>query len=168
MGDKSKAKAISKLSSVWKDIKNPGKQSELNKNISLYNVMVMHNYYCIATLVSADFAEVVFKVTRKSDGMNYNRCRLLLERQGEITSKYILEKYGKSKQFRWVKGRVIISAGYVEYEYRSTKGVKSTNMQEKTNKLRQHRSYTYSYLVIIMCVHTAIMVIKPNVARSAS
>ncbi|HEM4744105.1 TPA: group II intron reverse transcriptase/maturase, partial [Streptococcus suis] len=40
MADKSKVKVISKLGSVWKDIKNPSKQSELDKNISLYNAMV--------------------------------------------------------------------------------------------------------------------------------
>ena len=40
-----------------------------------------------------------------------------IERQGEITSKFIQEKYGKSKQFRWIKGRMIIPVGYVAYEY---------------------------------------------------
>lgn len=119
MADKSKAKVISKLSSVWKDIKNPSKQSELDKNINLYNAMVMgmHNYYCMATLVSADFAEIAFKVTGKSNGMNHNRRCFPIEKQGEITSKYILEKYGKSKQFRWINGRMIVPIGYVAYEY---------------------------------------------------
>ena len=28
--------------------------------------MAMHNYYCMATMVSADFAEIAFKVTGKS------------------------------------------------------------------------------------------------------
>ena len=36
MADKSKAKVIKKLSDVWKDIKNPSKQSEIDRNISLY------------------------------------------------------------------------------------------------------------------------------------
>ena len=38
----------------------PIPQSEIDKNISLYNSMVMgmHNYYCMATMVSADFAEI--------------------------------------------------------------------------------------------------------------
>ena len=118
MADKSKAKVIKKLSDVWKDIKNPSKQSEIDRNISLYNAMVMgmHNYYCMATMVSADFAEIAFKVTGKSNGMNNNRC-YPIERQGEITSKFIQEKYGKSKQFRWIKGRMIIPVGYVAYEY---------------------------------------------------
>lgn len=63
MADKSKAKVIKKLSDVWKDIKNPSKQSEIDRNISLYNAMVMgmHNYYCMATMVSADFAEIALK-----------------------------------------------------------------------------------------------------------
>lgn len=119
MADKSKAKVIKKLSDVWKDIKNPSKQSEIDRNISLYNAMVMgmHNYYCMATMVSADFAEIAFKVTGKSNGMNHNNRCCPIERQGEITSKFIQEKYGKSKQFRWIKGRMIIPVGYVAYEY---------------------------------------------------
>lgn len=119
MADKSKAKVIKKLSDVWKDIKNPSKQSEIDRNISLYNAMVMgmHNYYCMATMVSADFAEIAFKVTGKSNGMNHNNRCFPIEREGEINSKFIMEKYGKSKQFRWIKGRMIIPVGYVSYEY---------------------------------------------------
>lgn len=77
IADKSKDKVINKLRTVWKDIKNPSKQSEIDKNISLYNSMVMgmHNYYCMATMVSADFAEIAYKVNGKSNGMNHNnRC----------------------------------------------------------------------------------------------
>lgn len=119
MADKRKEKVIKKLSEVWKDIKNPSKQSEIDRNISLYNAMVlgMHNYYCMATMVSADFAEIAFKVTGKSNGMNHNRRCYPIERHGEIESKFIQEKYGKSKQFRWIKGRMIIPVGYVAYEY---------------------------------------------------
>lgn len=119
IADRSKAKVTKKLKDVWKDIKNPSKQSELDRNISLYNAMVMgmHNYYCMATMVSADFAEVAFKVTGKSNGMNYNRRCFPIERRGEITSKFIDEKYGKSKQLRWINGRIIIPVGYVAYEY---------------------------------------------------
>lgn len=80
-------------------------------------VMGMHNYYCMATLVSADFAEIAFKVTGKSNGMNHNKRCFPIEKQGEITSKYILDKYGKSKQCRWINGRMIVPVGYVSYEY---------------------------------------------------
>ena len=119
IADKSKDKVINKLRTVWKDIKNPSKQSEINKNISLYNSMVMgmHNYYCMATMVSADFAEIAYKVNGKSNGMNHNNRCFPITKTGEITSKFIQQKYGKSKQFRWIKGRMIIPVGYVAYEY---------------------------------------------------
>ena len=119
IADKSKDKVINKLRTVWKDIKNPSKQSEIDKNISLYNsrVMGMHNYYCMATMVSADFAEIAYKVNGKSNGMNHNNRCFPITKTGEITSKFIQQKYGKSKQFRWIKGRMIIPVGYVAYEY---------------------------------------------------
>lgn len=41
MGNKSIAKVIHKLRKVWENIKNPSKQSEIHKNFSLYNVMIM-------------------------------------------------------------------------------------------------------------------------------
>lgn len=119
IADKSKDKVMKKLRNVWGDIKNPSKQSDLDRNISLYNGMVMgmHNYYCMATMVSADFAEIAFKVTGKSNGLNHNRRCTPIERTGEIPSKFVREKYGMSKQFRWIKGRIIIPIGYVAYEY---------------------------------------------------
>ena len=94
IADKSKDKAINKLRTVWKDIKNPSKQSEIDKNISLYNSMVMgmHNYYCMATMVSADFAEIAYKVNGKSNGMNHNNRCFPITKTGEITSKFIQQK----------------------------------------------------------------------------
>lgn len=119
MADKSKDKATKKLRGVWRTIKNPSKQSEIDRNITLYNAMVMgmHNYYCMATMVSADFADIAYKVTGKSNGMNHNRRCFPIERTGEITSKYIQDKYGMSKQFRWINKRMIIPIGYVAYDY---------------------------------------------------
>ncbi|MFQ9113520.1 MULTISPECIES: helicase [Butyribacter] len=62
----------------------------------------MHNYYCMATLVSADFAEIAFKVTGKSNGMNHNRrcfphdldiqvSKLKLMKANHTSQKYRLE-----------------------------------------------------------------------------
>lgn len=146
IADKSKVKVIKKLRDVWKDIKNPGKQSEIDRNISLYNAMVMgmHNYYCMATMVSADFAEISYKVNGKSNGMNHNNRCFPIERQGEITSKFIREKYGKSKQFRWIKGRMIIPAGYVAYEY-------------PKYKRREVNKYVRKYADIENCISYEVM-----------
>lgn len=119
MADKSKEKVIVKLKNVWKDIKNPSLQSRLNENISLYNAMVMgmHNYYCMATMVSKDFAEISYKVVGKSNGMNHNNRCNNIEKSGEISSEHIKKKYGKSKQFRWINGRMIVPVGYVAHEF---------------------------------------------------
>lgn len=119
MADKSKEKAIKRIRGLWKDIKNPSKQADLDKNITLFNavVMGMHNYYAMATMVSADFADIHYKSMGKSNGVNHNRRCIPLKREGEITSKVIQERYGKSQQFRWMNGRMIIPVGYVSYIY---------------------------------------------------
>ncbi|URZ15465.1 group II intron reverse transcriptase/maturase [Clostridium felsineum] len=119
IADKSKDSVIKKIRNIWGNIKNPSKQFELDKNISLYNSIVigMHNYYSMATMVSKDFAEISYKVVGKSNGMNHNNRAYSIERDGSITSKFILKKYGKSKQLRWIKDRVIIPIGYVSHEY---------------------------------------------------
>ena len=49
-------------------------------------VMGMHNYYCMATMVSADFAEIAYKVNGKSNGMNHNNRCFPITKTGEITS----------------------------------------------------------------------------------
>ena len=79
--------------------------------------MGVHEYYCMATMVSADFAEIAYRVKGKQNGMNHNNKSLPIEREGEIESKPLKAKYGKSKQLRWIKGRVILPIGYVQYEY---------------------------------------------------
>lgn len=119
ISDKGREKAVKKIRKAWQDIKNPGKQAELDKNISLYNsaVMGMHNYYCMATMVSADFAAIQYRAMGKANAMNHNRRCIPLEREGTVGSKAIMERYGKSKQLRWIRGRTIVPAGYVSYVY---------------------------------------------------
>jgi len=119
IADKSKEKVTQKLKLAWKDVKDPAKQNEIDANITRYNSIVMgvHEYYCMATMVSADFAEIAYRVKGKQNGMNHNNKSLPIEREGEIESKPLKAKYGKSKQLRWIKGRVILPIGYVQYEY---------------------------------------------------
>ncbi len=119
VSDKGREKAVKKIRRLWQDMKNPRKQAELDKNISLYNsaVMGMHNYYCMATMVSADFAAIQYRAMGKANAVNHNRRCIPLEREGTTCSKVIMERYGKSKQLRWMRDRVIVPAGYVSYVY---------------------------------------------------
>lgn len=119
IADKSKQKVTETLRFRWKEIINPQNQSKINENISLFNSTVagMHNYYSMATMVSEDFAEIAYKVNGKSNGLNHNIRGCHISKSGPLNSKFIIEKYGKSKQLRWIENRAIIPIGYVYHEY---------------------------------------------------
>jgi hypothetical protein len=119
MADKNREELVRKLRSLWGDIKNPGKQKRLERNLNSFNSTVIraHQYYCMATLVSADFAGIAYRVNGKSNGMNHNPRNIPLERSGEITSPYIQKMYGKSRQLRWIRDRAVVPIGYVQYQY---------------------------------------------------
>lgn len=117
--DKAKETAKKKTAESVKRILNHNDQKSIDKNISLYNSLVsgLHNYYKMATHVSVDFAEIAYPINKMLSGANHNNRRCSVEKTGEIRSLYILEKYGKSKQMRWIGGRPLIPVAYVQHEY---------------------------------------------------
>ena len=119
MTDKAKAKAKEKVSESARRMLGQNDRKSLDKNICLYNSLIcgLHNYYKMATHVSADFAEIGFPIQKMLNGANRNPKGVSVERSGEITSVFIAENYGSSKQMRWIKGRPIIPATYVKHEY---------------------------------------------------
>lgn len=82
--------------------------------IDFYNSFVMgvHNYYCLATCVNMDFNKIAFHVRKRLR----NRLKTRLSRKGVIQYKYIEEKYGKSKEIRFIHGKAIIPIGYVQHQ----------------------------------------------------
>ena len=82
--------------------------------IDFYNSFVMgvHNYYCLATCVNMDFDKIAFHVRKKLR----NRLKTRLSRKGVIQYNYIEEKYGKSKEIRFIHGKAIIPLGYVQHQ----------------------------------------------------
>ncbi len=119
MADKARERSIDKVREVWRDIKNPELQTILDANITKYNAIVMglHNYFCMATMVSADFAEIAYRATGKRNGVNHNRRCIPLLKEGEFQSTFLKERYGESEQCRWMKGRLLVPVGYVQYTY---------------------------------------------------
>ena len=119
MTDKAKVRAKKKVSESMRRILSHNDKKSLYKNISLYNALVcgLHNYYKMATHVSADFAEIGYPIAKVMNGANHNKRRCQVETTGEIQSRFILDNYGKSKQLRWIKDRPIIPAAYVQHEY---------------------------------------------------
>lgn len=143
IADKSKEKVIKKLKLAWRDVRNPAKQHEVHANIARYNSIVMgvHEYYCMATMVSADFAEIAYKVRSKQNGMNHNERSLSIEKQGVIASKKVKAKYGESKQMRWIEGQFVLPIGYVQYEYPKYKRRDVNKYRRKSSDLENMVSF---------------------------
>ena len=114
MTDKAKTRAKKKVAESTKRILNHNDQKSLDKNISLHNSLIsgLHNYYKMATHVSADFAEIGYPIQKMLSGANHNSRQCSVEKSGEIRSRFIADNYGKSKQMRWIHDRPIIPVAY--------------------------------------------------------
>lgn len=81
--------------------------------IQKYNsyLIGIHNYYCIATHVNLDIHEIAFDVKKSL----YNRLKHRLQRTGSIANRYIQEKYGKSREVRYLNGHAVVPVAYVQH-----------------------------------------------------
>lgn len=112
MSDKAVEKAAAKLKEQIKRIQYP-KEGEQPLEISKYNAMVrgMHNYYEIATHVNIDAAKINREVTT-----TFRRLKLSMTKEGAIGKKsQDYQKYGKSKQLRFIGGQWILPFGYIQH-----------------------------------------------------
>lgn len=83
------------------------------KLIQKYNsyIIGVHNYYSIATHVNLDFQTIAFDVKKSL----YNRLKHRLQKKGNITNRYIKEKYGTSREVRYLNGHAIVPIAYVQH-----------------------------------------------------
>ena len=81
--------------------------------IQLYNsyLIGVHNYYSIATHINFDFHGIAFDVKKSL----YNRRKHRLQKKGEISNRYVKEKYGKSREVRYLNGHAIVPIAYVQH-----------------------------------------------------
>ena len=81
--------------------------------IQKYNsyLIGIHNYYCIATYVNLDIHEIAFDVKKSL----YNRLKHRLQRTGSISNRYIQEKYGRSREVRYLNGHAVVPIAYVQH-----------------------------------------------------
>ena len=88
----------------------PGMEYRLIQTYNSY-VMGVHNYYSIATHVNPDFHKIAFDVKKSL----YNRLKHRLQKSGQITNRYIKEKYGTSREVRYLNGHAIVPIAYVQH-----------------------------------------------------
>lgn len=81
--------------------------------IQKYNsyLIGIHNYYCIATHVNLDIHEIAFDIKKSL----YNRLKHRLQRTGSISNRYIQEKYGRSREVRYLNGHAVVPIAYVQH-----------------------------------------------------
>lgn len=112
MTEKAIEKEIENLKKAIKDIEFSKHLDEKYKAIAKYNSIVwgIHNYYQIATHINKDCAKIAYRINK----IMYNRLKNDLSKTGELKDGYIKERYGESKEIRYVCGYPISPIHYVQ------------------------------------------------------
>ena len=110
MSDKAMVKAKEKISDCVKAMKTPADKKGQHAAIHQYNATVagMHNYYQIATHICEDFDTIGYGI-KKQLGSRLKE----LTRRGKLERGFIKERYGKSKQLRFLNGHPVIPVAYI-------------------------------------------------------
>lgn len=111
MSDKAQKKAHDKLSEGVNSLQHPMDDRDRFIRLMKYNAVVsgIHEYYTIATDTVDDFRKLAFCINRQLR----NRLKKDISRNGTLRDGFIKEKYGWSKQMRFINGRPIIPVGAV-------------------------------------------------------
>lgn len=127
IGNKAVKRIENTLIEQIKRIKRASDEKERHRLIALYNskVIGIHNYYDKATHISIDCNRIAFrvkKVMKNRFGKYLKTKKQLLKKETESEIKisegaYIHERYGGSKQMRYVNIYPIVPVGYVRTRF---------------------------------------------------
>ncbi len=111
MSVKAIAHAKEKISAAIKAIQHAANSREQYIAIQKYNSTVtgLHNYYRLATRVSEDFPDLSQGLKKQME----NRLKGLTK-SGKLQEGFIKERYGKSKQLRFLNGHPLVPMAYVQ------------------------------------------------------
>ena len=137
LNQKSMKKIAEKLKRAIKEIQCPANDTQEYKAVMRYNSMIIgwHTYYRVATDVNLDLNKYAFLVHRALK----RRLKDRLKKTSETPlSPFIKNKYGKSKQLRYVKKHPILPIGYVKHSNPMFKK-KSINKFTAEGRVEIHR-----------------------------
>lgn len=109
--------------------------------VSRYNSFVVgvHDYYSMATKVSADFRPIAFSVQKSLKARMRQRLKTAKEvRRNKIPvhiTNVIRDKYGKSDQLRYVNDLALAPIGYVRHSHPIQKAYGANSYTEEGRKL---------------------------------
>ena len=114
--------------------------------IQKYNsyLIGIHNYYCIATHVNLDIHEIAFDVKKSL----YNRLKHRLQRTGSISNRYIQEKYGKSREVRYLNGHAVVPVAYVQHRVPMDRKIR-VNPYTPEGRTKIHKNLTGLNLAVM-------------------
>ena len=126
MSDKAYKKAHEKVSEEVKKLAHSSDDNAQFMQLQKYNSVVagLHEYYCISTEVSHDFSRLAFSINKQLR----NRLKGDLSKKGQLRNGFIKEKYGASRQMRFLHGRPVVPLGYVQ----------SKNAQHKRKSINKY------------------------------
>ncbi len=103
MCDKAYKKAHEKLTKEVKTLAHSPDDTAQFIQLQKYNSVVagLHEYYCIATETTADFGKLAFSINKQLR----NRLKGDVSRKGSLKNGFIKDKYGKSRQLRFLHER---------------------------------------------------------------
>ena len=153
MSDKAISHAKEKISTAIKAIKTPGNSQEQYIAIQQYNSIVvgLHNYYRLATRVYEDFRDLTY-------GLKLQMSNRLegLTRRGKLECGFIKERYGKSKQLRFLNVHAIVPMGYVQTRDAKHKN-KDVNRYTPEGRKEIHRNLGVNTDTMIWLMRTPVL-----------
>ena len=109
MSNKAYQKAHEKLSEEVKKLAHASEDAQFIQ-LQKYNAVVagLHEYYGIATEASHDFGRLAFDINKQLR----NRLKGDLSKTGYLKDGFIKQKYGQSRQLRFLHKRPVVPIGY--------------------------------------------------------
>lgn len=111
---KAEKKIKDKTHELVKEIQRPQGMQTGYGAVNKYNAYVIgiHNYYARATLVNLDFNQIAFGVKKSLKA----RLKDGIKRTGKEPPRYVKERYGSSRELRYIYNTAIIPLAYVRYK----------------------------------------------------
>lgn len=148
MTDKAVKNTEEKLKKQIEKIQRPKDKNQSGYEIERYNQMVegIQNYYRSATHITIDCANIQRKIAvAMQSGLKHR-----MKKKGTINNPHIKERYGTSRQLRFIDGRPLVPIGYVQTKFPMYKK-KSICKYTKIGREELHKNLRFdNYVLTVM------------------
>lgn len=146
MKDKAIKKETENLKEIIKQLAHPKDKEEEYRIIQRYNsaVLGIHNYYRPATHISNDCRKIAYQINRIMKHSLGKR----LKKTGELPQGYLRDRYGESKQIRYVHKFALVPIGFIKTLYPVYKK-REINKYTPQGRAAMHRNLGVNMAILI-------------------